>query len=883
MKYKAQFKRLRVERWGTEYLQYHELESSLHRVFHKYQPTDIHPAQAHDPIEPAKSLSRAQSKFQLDDARQLLHDRRQLENEQGIESTQPLSPSTDHQPTKPVLPNRTSRRTGKPPAQDGAETKAMFSIQAGDSSSADSVSIRPRPSNRRRFFSGEPSVSDGTADITAFSSLSHDGQLSVVVPQWISLFQAELDRVTQFVDQEMAKQQELYNSLSKAIKSAHVNQTAVLELKRRFLELSTDLSELSSFITVNQRGFAKLITKINHYVQSLTIPDSDKTSLKGEITKLQQETVSVFDQLTKPGPFIESLHTLFVDTFSVGRLAGNGTVEKRVELSAMTDPQFEKYQLSLLEEIQDSTEAQLAWRRNTIASQIARFRGKAQVPEGINVSDGDHGVHLQKEEEGKTDVVARVGIDQKPKVKFYFKVKYHAMVIAFAVLLIFALLPWPEDYARQMRCLGMLVWACVMWGMDAAPSHVTAICIPFLACLLQLGRKKGLAWSEQLITATISNTPYLAIGGFSIALAMKNSGLDQKLSAAILSFKFVRRPRIFVLVAILMEVVLTMFISSVSSTVLVVSFILPVIRELPPNSTFIKALLMSIAMAGNAGGMTTPLASPQSLVGMGEITKILGERTTLNFGKWTISAFPHALTTIGVTYFLLFCFFPVDIPTVPCPPTKLTCLTFKQAYVTVVSLITIVFWFILPYCPFLGSEAIISLIPFVAFFGFNCVQKPGISELPWPMIMLVLGGGALGECVKESTLLDLITQIIGGFIQKVPFYVQLVILCGVCSFVSIFISHTVAALVLIPIVGSLVGGEAKHAELILMACTMCMSPIMILPVASFPNMCTAAVEDADHKPYLKSGDFGKFGGTVTIVSFLSVISVFYGWGLVMKL
>jgi phosphate transporter len=269
----------------------------------------------------------------------------------------------------------------------------------------------------------------------------------------------------------------------------------------------------------------------------------------------------------------------------------------------------------------------------------------------------------------------------------------------------------------------------------------------------------------------------------------------------------------------------------------------------------------------------------------------------------------------------MWCFYRIDIAEVPYTPVPLTRLTVKQLIVAVVSIVTVVFWFIYPNVHWLGNEGIVGLIPVCIFFGFNCVNRTDIAELPWTMILLVLGGGALGKAIEDSKLLELISDIFGGGFGSLPFFVKLLILTLVVAFVSIFVSHTVAAIVLIPIIYSILKTKPEHSELVvcsvslpsptlillslslsltlsthpslsslplspslqLMACALHVSPPMLLSVASFPNMSAFAVEDANHQSYLTNGDFFKYGGLVTILGYVAINSIFYATGWIMGL
>ena len=180
----------------------------------------------------------------------------------------------------------------------------------------------------------------------------------------------------------------------------------------------------------------------------------------------------------------------------------------------------------------------------------------------------------------------------------------------------------------------MLIFASVLWATDALPTQVTALMIPFIAELLSLFPGSWGENAKRLIVSTISNTPYLAMGGYTIALGMKYTGLDIRIGNFLLSFKVARNPLIFLLILVSLSYILTLVISNISSTVIVLSLLLPVLRDVPFGGGFSRMSLLAVAMAGNIAGMASPLASPQSMVGLEAIQEALGEKSTINFGKW---------------------------------------------------------------------------------------------------------------------------------------------------------------------------------------------------------------------------------------------------------
>lgn len=853
------------------------------------------------------------------------------------------------------------------------------------------------------------------------------------IAEWEKAFRKEVVKVTQFGTEGVSAMMERVTSLRVDIERQVATRGTTVVLKRAFLDLCVDATELSHFMMINSEGIAKLIKK---YRKTVTKQDPQTGKpvclVKPSSDMLQSESEELLESVGDVPAIIHTIEDLYVSTFSSGKwatMAALGTISASEALKTEKDSQPKKklisksplasksttdlfepeepirrratlvtsssglvkrgpesegglkqLQAELQNEIHSSTEAQIAWKKNSILNEYLAYQKQASVPAGIvdmmskgmfDFKRGSEAKQKEKEQRKREEEDIENGLRRITSAKsmssisgskslssglgsmsadrgkngffakntsklgksifhtssssadllkgsvngsisdiqstssalahssssasvppasspaapapLYFKVKYHWVIIAFVVLLVMGVVPWNKKIATQMRCLGLLAWASILWAFDALPTHITGLMIPVVANWLLLLGGTFQENSRRLVESTISDTPYLAMGGYTIALAMRHTGLDMKIAVALLQFKVARKPVVFLLIATGLEYVLTMVISNISSTVLVLSLVLPVLREVPVKGGFSKMLLLTIAMTGNLAGMACPLASPQSMVGLDSIQKAIGEHSKINFGTWTIGALPVTLVSTIVCFLFLFLFYKIDIKEVPYTPAPKEPWTLKQIVVAVVSLITIVFWFIIPYAPFLGNEALVGLIPVCVFFGFNLVPRTDIAELPWNMILLVMGGGALGESIKSSHLLDLISELFGPTFSSLNLFVQLLILTAIVAFVSIFVSHTVAAIVLIPIVNSVMGDAAPHIELVLMACALHVSPPMLLSVASFPNMSCFAVENSKHESYLTPKDFFKYGGVVTIVSFVLINTIFYGTGLLMKL
>lgn len=95
-----------------------------------------------------------------------------------------------------------------------------------------------------------------------------------------------------------------------------------------------------------------------------------------------------------------------------------------------------------------------------------------------------------------------------------------------------------------------------------------------------------------------------------------------------------------------------------------------------------------------------------------------------------------------------------------------------------------------------------------------------------------------------------------------------------------FISHTVGAMVMLPIVQS-VGEEVAHAtgvdhtRLLIMGCALMCSGGMALSISGFPNITASSILSPTGIPYVRAVDFALAGIPGTIFALISVLVVGY--------
>lgn len=132
--------------------------------------------------------------------------------------------------------------------------------------------------------------------------------------------------------------------------------------------------------------------------------------------------------------------------------------------------------------------------------------------------------------------------------------------------------------------------------------------------------------------------------------------------------------------------------------------------------------------------------------------------------------------------------------------------------------------------------------------------------------MLAMGGISLGKAVQSSGLLSTLTQTLTPLISTLTPFESALTITAIIAVATTFISHTVGAVIILPIISPL---TSIPRTLVLCGALMC-SGAMGLPVSSFPNMNAAGLEDWGGNAWVGAGDFLVVGGVGTGVVWMVV-------------
>ena len=589
---------------------------------------------------------------------------------------------------------------------------------------------------------------------------------------------------------------------------------AGITLKKRIINVYVSLSELKSFIQLNQTGFKKVAKKYDK------VCDRD---IRKEYMEKSVEPSYPFREttMTQVDANIQKVEADYAEIVTKGDVA----LAKR------------ELRLHLREHV--------VWERNTVWREMIGIERRAQAANlgvrqtllGGTIDSRDAHKQGHEKDNETTEVDTPIGRYRLPV--WLFSSTFLTLIFVIAVFLTLLFVPIMKK-EEQQNCLAMLVFVSLLWATEVIPLFVTSLLVPFLTVLLRIMREEdrphrrlGSKEATKVVFASMW-TPVimLLLGGFTIAAALSKYLIAKKLATFILS-KAGTKARTVLITNMFVALFLSMWISNVAAPVLCFSIIQPMLRNLPADSNMSKALILGIALASNMGGAASPISSPQNIIALQNM------KPQPSWGIWFFIALPVCIVCIVLIWLLLLLTFQPGkgITIVPLRPMK-DKLNGRQYFIIFVTIITIILWCVSHQLEgIFGDMGVIAIIPMVLFFGTGILTKEDFNNFLWTIIILAAGGLTLGKAVSSSGLLHTIAKSITGSVAGMSVYGVLVVFCALVLVVATFISHTVAALIILPLVASVGSNmDEPHPNLLVMGTVLMASAAMGLPTSGFPNM-----------------------------------------------
>jgi sodium-dependent dicarboxylate transporter 2/3/5 len=404
----------------------------------------------------------------------------------------------------------------------------------------------------------------------------------------------------------------------------------------------------------------------------------------------------------------------------------------------------------------------------------------------------------------------------------------------------------PNISIVEHRVIAIFALALILWFTEAIPSWTTSmliVVIMLLTCtdssfsFLREGENLGKLLSHKAVMAAFADpTIMLFMGGFVIAIIASKMGIDVQL-ARVLLLPFGKRSEFVLLGFILVTGIFSMFISNTATAAMMLTFMAPVLRQLPADDKGRIGLVMAIPIGANIGGMATPVGTPPNAIALKYLNDPAGLGFNIGFGDWAMVMMPFTILLLILAWLLLIKLFPFKDKEISLNIEGETAKGPRLVIAYITLGLTILLW-LLDKVTGINANTV-AMIPIAIFCVTGLFGKDDLKEINWDVLWLVAGGFALGIALQNSGLAK-------NLVEAIPFaqWSPLVVIIGaglLCWFFSNIISNTATAALLIPImvaVGTGMGDVLTPFGGILtliLGVTLSASLAMILPVSTPPN------------------------------------------------
>ena len=472
-----------------------------------------------------------------------------------------------------------------------------------------------------------------------------------------------------------------------------------------------------------------------------------------------------------------------------------------------------------------------------------------------------------------------------------------SVAIFFALLLlqipVAELLQPPEEVSDSVpletrlaaaRCLALFAMVVGLWATNALPLYITALLVAPVSVFLKVYLVKieecdvpcrvmeaGDA-ADNVLKKMGSNSVFMVLGVYVLSAALQKTNFETIMSRAI--FSIAKSSLSLIATCMVLSVILSLFFSNVLAPVLLLSILTPLFHSLgPDNSELVKAIILSISVSSNIGGMPSPVASPQNIV----TEEYLQPEGGVPFGQWMAVTLPQCVGMLVLGFILIVLRFRVysyqfDVDDhVDEVEIELT----QDDYIVFLTFFVTVFLWVFPIgARLFGKTGVVSVIPIVVLFGTQTLSLNDFKNLPWHVVYLVAGGSVMGGAIQSSQLLNLIAFKLSKVLGSVPLYFAYLIVLLFMGVVASGISHTVSAIIVLPLVRQ-VGLDLGYPKLLVMGGVLAASGAMGLPVSSFPNISAFGVLDPFGLPYLTAQDILLTGVPMTFACSLVIGTIGY--------
>lgn len=435
-------------------------------------------------------------------------------------------------------------------------------------------------------------------------------------------------------------------------------------------------------------------------------------------------------------------------------------------------------------------------------------------------------------------------------------------------------------------------WIAIWWATEAIPIPVTSLLPLVLFPLMVEGTAIG-----DVASSYGSDTIFLFMGGFMLALAMQKWNLHKRIALTIVS-KVGSNTVGLVGGFMIATGFITMWVSNTATAVMMLPVGLSVIALIAQfrggrtDANFATALMLGIAYASSIGSVATLIGTPPNVLMVGYLAET--HDIQIGFGQWMMAGVPLAVVFMLIAWFVLTRVFPPQIKKVEGAQElirdeldKLGSMSRGEKLVLAIFAFAALSWIFVPMiadldavasvAPWLGSvsDAGIAMTVAVLLFLIPVDRRTPLMDwdtavkLPWGILLLFGGGLAISAQFTNSGL----STWIGGqvsFLAGVPTWVLILAVTSLVLFLTELTSNTATAATFLPIMGGVAMGMDMDVLTLVVPVALAATMAFMLPVATPPNAI------AFGSGYVKIGEMIKGGLWLNVTAIFLILGTMYG-------
>jgi sodium-dependent dicarboxylate transporter 2/3/5 len=473
-------------------------------------------------------------------------------------------------------------------------------------------------------------------------------------------------------------------------------------------------------------------------------------------------------------------------------------------------------------------------------------------------------------------------------------------VLALVVYLLMPEMPLPLGEGETEEVLSVngsvvaaiTAWIAIWWATEAIPIPVTSLLPLVLFPLMVDGTAIG-----DVAPSYGSDTIFLFMGGFMLALAMQKWNLHKRIALTIVSR--VGSNTVGLVGGFMIATgFISMWVSNTATAVMMLPVGLSVIALIAQfrggrtDANFATALMLGIAYAASIGSVSTLIGTPPNVLMVGYLAE--NHDINIGFGQWMMAGVPLAVIFMLIAWFVLTRLFKPSIKKVEGAQElirdeldKMGRMSRGEKLVLAIFAFAALSWIFVPMiadigqvaavAPWLGSvsDAGIAMTVAVLLFIIPVDKRTQLLDwdtavkLPWGVLLLFGGGLAISAQFTNSGL----SSWIGGqvsFLAGVPVWVLIMAVAALVLFLTELTSNTATAATFLPIMGGVAMGMDVDVLALVIPVALAATMAFMLPVATPPNAI------AFGSGYVKIGEMIKGGVWLNLAALLCILATMYG-------